>query len=313
MDRGDDGQHGQRRENGLPPEIRGDRSVHAFDEGQFEFVRNKIKVSRGEEENVQNTKNMIGVCASLCEGAGVESPSESFLTNDNEHDILKHRDDEEKKAEVNEAKQDDQVLGIELSACENGGAAFSRRKKRNIFNDIMSPGMDIAEIPGKGGAIAWRDARREKTAEERKNEFDEAIKKEKEIMKKHLMKKNESTYDAQDHKADGIAEYKMSDDWPEINELYKTCMDGGKIIRARQCGAVMSNMPSWASICSEESEISFDGEEFQRKVEVMMENAKMKIKIKRMKKKIAKVKMKKKKRKKKEYIQRDELVSYPVQ
>ena len=30
LDRGHDGQHGQRRENGLPPEIRGDRSVHAL-------------------------------------------------------------------------------------------------------------------------------------------------------------------------------------------------------------------------------------------------------------------------------------------
>ena len=29
-DRGHDGQHEQRRENGLPPEIRGERSVHAL-------------------------------------------------------------------------------------------------------------------------------------------------------------------------------------------------------------------------------------------------------------------------------------------
>ena len=42
-DRGHDGQHEQRRENGLPPEIRGDRNVHAFDGGQVEIVRSEIK------------------------------------------------------------------------------------------------------------------------------------------------------------------------------------------------------------------------------------------------------------------------------
>ena len=57
MDRGDDGKHGQRRENGLPPEIRGDRSVYAFDEGQFEFVRNKMK-EYPEEKSKYPQKNV---------------------------------------------------------------------------------------------------------------------------------------------------------------------------------------------------------------------------------------------------------------
>ena len=62
--------------------------------------------------------------------------------------------------------------------------------------------------------------------------------------------------------------------WSQIMDLYKICKDGGTIIRARQCDAVMSNMPSWARTCSEDSEISSDREESQRKVMVMMENAK---------------------------------------
>ena len=54
-------------------------------------------------------------------------------------------------------------------------------------SSIKSPGMNIAEIPGKGGAVAWKDvevdkfirrknahfARRSKSAEERKAEFDD--------------------------------------------------------------------------------------------------------------------------------------------
>ena len=42
-DRGDDGQHEQRRENGLSSEIHDDRSVHAFDGGQVEIVRSEIR------------------------------------------------------------------------------------------------------------------------------------------------------------------------------------------------------------------------------------------------------------------------------
>ena len=63
----------------------------------------------------------------------------------------------------------------------------------------------------------------------------------------------------------GIAEYKGSDDsasgngkdwsshgvakddekvWSQIMDLRKICHDGGKVIRARQCDAVMFNMPS---------------------------------------------------------------------
>ena len=48
LDRGDDDQYERRRENGLSPELRGDRSVHVFDEGQFESVRNEIRISSEE-------------------------------------------------------------------------------------------------------------------------------------------------------------------------------------------------------------------------------------------------------------------------
>ena len=161
--------------------------------------------------------------------------------------------------------------------------------------------MNIAEIPGKGGAVAWKNV-------EEKSSDDEKV-------------------------------------WSQIMDLHKKCRDH----RERRCHAVMSNMPSWASICSEESEISSDGEEFQRKVEFSrrknthfarrnrkktaeerqaefdeimkkeIEMLKRKNMIQAAKARIAKVKMKKKirrmkkRRKNKEYLQRDELVSYPVQ
>ena len=62
-----------------------------------------------------------------CEGAGVKSSSESFhMINDNAHDVLKsHDDDGKKNFDVNEIKQDSQVLSIELSACKEGGLFFA--------------------------------------------------------------------------------------------------------------------------------------------------------------------------------------------
>ena len=62
LDRGHDGQHGQRRKNGLPPEIRGDRNVHALMKVSSSSSEMKSKYP---EENVQNMTDMFRVCESL--------------------------------------------------------------------------------------------------------------------------------------------------------------------------------------------------------------------------------------------------------
>ena len=276
----------ERRENGLSPELRGDRSVHALMEVSSSSSEMK---SEYPEENVQNMKNMIGVCASSYEN-----------------------------------KKNGEAASINVEGC-------------------------VAEVLRKGGAAICEDA---------EGNVESAM-----LLKAAAKEKFEYEIEKYEH---GIAEYKGSDDsasgngkdwschgvakddekvWSQIMDLYKKCRDH----RARQCDAVMSNMPSWASICSEESEISSDGEEFQRKVEFsrrknthfarrsrkktaeerqaefdeLMEKEfeilKRKNMIEAAKARIAKVKMKKKirrmkkQRKNKEYLQRDELVSYPVQ
>ena len=62
LDRGHDDQHGQRRKNGLPPEIRGDRNVHALTKVSSSSSEMKSKYH---EENVQNMKDMFRVLESL--------------------------------------------------------------------------------------------------------------------------------------------------------------------------------------------------------------------------------------------------------
>ena len=59
------------------------------------------------------------------------------MKNDNPHDMVEHRDDEEKKVEVNESKQDCQVLSINLSACERDGV-FIACESKDMFKNIMS-------------------------------------------------------------------------------------------------------------------------------------------------------------------------------
>ena len=131
MDRGDDDQYERRRENGLSPEIRGDRSLHAS--MKVSSHPSEMK-SEYPQKNVQkDVENVIGVCANLYEN-----------------------------------KRNGCIDEYDVSS-------------------IKSPGMNIAEIPGKGGAVAWKDvevdkfirrknahfARRSKSAEERKAEFDD--------------------------------------------------------------------------------------------------------------------------------------------
>ena len=63
LDRGDDDRYERRRENGLSPELRGDRSVHAL--MKVSSSSSEMK-SEYPEENVQkDVKKMTGVCASL--------------------------------------------------------------------------------------------------------------------------------------------------------------------------------------------------------------------------------------------------------